>query len=79
MAAPADGIQDPYLVTINLTTSENFKLYIKDIIGLHDSNRYGLTRSKWTGFTGIGECCIHYWIKNISSNCHSQRWGTFTH
>ena len=33
VAAPYDGIQDPYLVTLNLTISEHLKLYNKAIIG----------------------------------------------
>ena len=28
-SAPSDGIQEPYLDTINLTTSEHLKLYKK--------------------------------------------------
>ena len=48
--ASADGIQDPYLATIDLYTSENIKLYNKAIVGLTESDRYDLTRSKWTNF-----------------------------
>ena len=50
VAAPADGIQDPYLAILNLTTSEYLKLYNKEIIELPESDRYDLTRSKWTDF-----------------------------
>ena len=50
MAAPADGIQDPYLPIIDIYTSEHIKLYNKEIVGLIESNRYDLTRSKWTDF-----------------------------
>ena len=50
MSAPADVIQNPYLVTLNLTTLEHLKLYNKAIIGLPGSYRYRLTRSKWAGF-----------------------------
>ena len=50
-AAPADGIQDPYLTTINLTNSEHLKLYHKAILGLPENDRYDLTSSKWTDFT----------------------------
>ena len=46
MVAPADVIQDPYLEIINLSTSENLKLYNKEIFGLPESDRYNLTRSK---------------------------------
>ena len=48
MAAPADGIQDPHLSIIDIYTSEHIKLYNKAIVGLIESNRYDLTRSKWT-------------------------------
>ena len=52
MAAPAtvDGLQDPYLATIELSTSENLKLYNKAILRLPESDRYDLTRSKRTDF-----------------------------
>ena len=42
MAAPAYGIQDPYLAILNISTSEHLKLL--------ESDRYDLTRSKWNGF-----------------------------
>ena len=48
VATPADGLQDPYLATLNISTSENIKLYNKAIVGLTESDRYDLTRSKWT-------------------------------
>ena len=32
--ASADGIQEPYLLTLYLTTSEHFNLYNKVIVGL---------------------------------------------
>ena len=50
MEASADRLQDPYLVTIYLSTSEHFKLYNKSIVGLPENDRYGLYRSKWTDF-----------------------------
>ena len=50
MAETADGIHDPYLATLNMNTSEHLKLYNKAIIGLSQSDRYDLTRSKWTYF-----------------------------
>ena len=50
MAETADGIHDPYLATLNMKTSEHLKLYNKAIIGLSQSDRYDLTRSKWTYF-----------------------------
>ena len=50
MAAPVDGIQDPYLATLELSTYEQLKLYNKKISGLPESDRYDLTRSKWTDF-----------------------------
>ena len=50
MAAPVDCIQDPYLEILDLTTSENLKLYKKAIFGLPESDKYDLTRSKWTDF-----------------------------
>ena len=51
MAAPSGGIQEPYMATLNLTTSENLKLYNKSIIGLTESDRDYITKSTWTGFT----------------------------
>ena len=50
MESPVDGLQDPYLSTIDLYTSENLKLYRKAIFGLPESDRYDLTRFKWTDF-----------------------------
>ena len=50
MAAPVDGLQDLYLQTLDLSTSEHLKLYNKEIVGLPESDRYDLTRSKWTDF-----------------------------
>ena len=48
MAAPADGIQDPYLVTLDLSTYEHLKLYNKAILGIPESDSCDLTRCKWT-------------------------------
>ena len=45
-----DGLQDPHLATLNISTSERLKLYDKVIFGLQESDRYILTRSKWTEF-----------------------------
>ena len=50
MAAPDDGIQDPYLASINISTLEHLKLYNKVFFGLSVSNRYDLIRSKWDNF-----------------------------
>ena len=50
MAAPAGGIQDRYLATLNLTTSEHINIYNKEIIGLPENDRYDLTRYKLTEF-----------------------------
>ena len=50
MAASVDGIQDPYLTTLDLYTSEQLNLYKMDIFGLPESDRYDHTRSKWTNF-----------------------------
>ena len=50
MIAPAVGIQEPYLSIIDVSTYENLKLYNKEILGLPESERYDLTRSKWTDF-----------------------------
>ena len=46
----ADGIQDPYLDTLNLTTSDHLNIYNNAIIGLPENNRYDLISSKWTIF-----------------------------
>ena len=45
-----DGLQDTYLENLYLTNSEHLKLYNKAIIGLTESDRYDLTKSKWTDF-----------------------------
>ena len=45
-----DGIQYPYLYTLDISTSENLKLHNKSIVGMPESDRYYLTRSKWTDF-----------------------------
>ena len=45
-AAPSDRLQDPYLVTLNITISEHLKLYNKAVVGLTENERYDLTRSK---------------------------------
>ena len=44
------GLQDSYLDTINISTSENLNFYNKAIVGIPESDRYDLTRSKWTVF-----------------------------
>ena len=49
-AAPYGGLQEPYLFTIDCTTSEDLKLYNKAMVVLPESGRYDLTRSKWTNF-----------------------------
>ena len=49
-AAPAERLQNPYLSTLNLATSEHLKLYKMAVFGLPKSNRYDLIRSKWTDF-----------------------------
>ena len=46
MAAPMEGIQDHYLATIDLSKSKHLKLYNKSIIGVPESDRYDITRSK---------------------------------
>ena len=50
MASPVDGIQDPYLATLELSIYEYLKLYNKTIVGLPENDRYGLYISKWTDF-----------------------------
>ena len=50
MAAPVDGIQDPYLATLNLSAYEHLKIYNKSIVGILEIDRYDITRSKWTEF-----------------------------
>ena len=60
----ADGLQDPYLNTLDISTSENLKLYNKEIVGLTESERYDLTRSKWTDFYQELEDAISiFWFK----------------
>ena len=41
-------LQDPYLENLDFSTSEKLKLYNKSIVGLPESDRNDLTRSKWT-------------------------------
>ena len=48
--APVEGIHDPYLAIIDINTPEHLKLCNKKIGGLPESDRYDLTRSKWTDF-----------------------------
>ena len=50
MASPVDGLQDPYLDNIDLSTYEYLKIYYKAIFGLPESDRYDLTKYKWTDF-----------------------------
>ena len=50
MAAQLYGIQDPYLVTLDHSTSEHLNIYNKAILGLPESDRYDFTISKWTDF-----------------------------
>ena len=50
MSETVERLQDPYLATIYLSISEILKLYNKAIVGLPESDRYDLTRSKWTDF-----------------------------
>ena len=46
MAAPADGLQDPYLDILDIYTSEHLNLYNRAIVGIPESDRYDMTRSK---------------------------------
>ena len=50
MAAPADRLQEPYLTTLNVTTSEHLNLYNNSIVGLPESDRCDMTSSKYTDF-----------------------------
>ena len=43
MAEPVNGLQDPYLATLEISTSEHFNIYNKAIVGLPESDRYDLT------------------------------------
>ena len=49
-AAPKDGLQEPYLNILNISTSKHLNLYNKESFGLPESDRYDLDRSKWTDF-----------------------------
>ena len=44
------GLQDPYLATLNISTPEHHNIYNKEIVGIPQSDRYDITRSKWTEF-----------------------------
>ena len=50
MAEQVNGIREPYLAALNISTSKHLKLYNKAIFGLPQSDRYDLTISKWTDF-----------------------------
>ena len=50
MEAPADGIHNPYLAIIYISTSEHLKLHNKEIVGLPEIDRYDLTISQWNDF-----------------------------
>ena len=50
VVAPTDGLKDNYLDTLYFSTSEHLKLHNKAIVGLPESYRYDLIRSKWTYF-----------------------------
>ena len=50
MAAPVNRLQDPYLDTLDLSTSEHLDIYNKEIFGIPESDRYDLTRYNWTDF-----------------------------
>ena len=50
IAAPLDRLQDPYMYTLYPSTSEHLKLYKNAMFGIPESDRYDLTKSKWTGF-----------------------------
>ena len=59
MTAPADGLQDPYLSIIYISTPEHINIYKKEIFGLPESDRYDMTRYKWTGFYQELEDSVH--------------------
>ena len=48
MAEPVEGLQYPYLFIINISPLEHLNIYKKKISGLPESDRYNLTRYKWT-------------------------------
>ena len=48
--AKYDNLQDPYLATLDLKTSEYLTLYIKAITRLSDNDRYDIKSSKWIYF-----------------------------
>ena len=48
--ASVNGRQDPYLATLDISTSEHLKLYNKLFLGIPENARYALTRYKFTEF-----------------------------
>ena len=48
MSEPADGFQDLYLSILYISASEHLKLYNKAIFGQPETDRYDITRYKWT-------------------------------
>ena len=50
MEAPSDRINDPYPVILYIYTAQHLKIYSKEISGLAESDRYDMTKYKWTEF-----------------------------
>ena len=50
MAAPVDGPRDPYMAPLYISIYEHIKFYNKAIIWIPESDRYDLTRYKYTDF-----------------------------
>ena len=48
--AASDGLQDPYLTILDLTTLEYLNFYNKKFFGFLENDRYDLTMSKCTDF-----------------------------
>ena len=65
--ASAPDYRSPYyyLATLDHTTSEHLNLYKKAIVGLPESDRYDLNRSKWPEFYQEFEgTVLTFWFKS---------------
>ena len=59
-ASLADGHQYPYLTTLDINRSEYLNIYNKANVRIKESDRYDITRSKWTDFTNYWRMLYAY-------------------
>ena len=79
MAAPDDGLQDPYLAILYLATSDQLKIYNKVIVLLLESKRCDLIISKRTNFyQELDNAASTFGFKAVvifSSGSRGSSWG----